>query len=384
LIRRLFSNKEIRARLNILVLLTVLLGLLIYLFLLLNRPPRPVSPVRVKGITHLFSVYGAGREQKELFYHPDGVATDKNGKIYVTDSGNHRVMVFNNRGKFLFKFGKKGFGKGELTFPLGIAVAPNGNIYVTSMVASRLSIFDPQGKLVKEVIVDRPIRPFIAGKQVYIATAGQIWVTNLKGEALKVWGTRGRGPRQFQLPNGIAVSKDGTIYVSDTQNDRLQALDKKGNLLWIKGEPPTSLNDPERLFGLGMGLSLDEKKGRIYVVDAFHHTLRVFDKKGKPLAELGKRGTGDGAFEYPSTIASLGGNTFVVADKFNNRIQAVIVNLPGERPPMIPQARIIPRWLGAALALAALLLIGWLLRRYLLRLIVLRRTAKPDEKPEGA
>ena len=66
---------------------------------------------------------------KTPFYEPGGIVVDKQGKIYVADSGNQRVVIFNSEGKFVKSFGRKGQGPGEFTSPWQLAVFGN-EIYV--------------------------------------------------------------------------------------------------------------------------------------------------------------------------------------------------------------------------------------------------------------
>src|SRR5207244_308792 len=93
---------------------------------------------------------------------PGGLAVDKTGNVYVADTWNHRIQVFDSNGKFLRKWGgfvnlsdpagaadadkdTKFFG------PRGVAVGPDGNIYVTDTGNKRMHIFDPTGKLVRKI-----------------------------------------------------------------------------------------------------------------------------------------------------------------------------------------------------------------------------------------
>ena len=63
--------------------------------------------------------------------HPYSLATDSNGFILVADTGNHRVAIFDEDGKFLHSFGCHGSADGQFDTPRGIALSPTGSIYVT-------------------------------------------------------------------------------------------------------------------------------------------------------------------------------------------------------------------------------------------------------------
>lgn len=312
----------------IILILLLLLGALFYYYILLLRPPRPIAaPPKIKGITHLFSIYGYGTKPEEQLKEPHGVAVDEDGKIYVADTGNHRILVFDRNGKFLAKFGKEGLHQGEMKNPLRIAVAPNGNIYVTVKNLNKIMIFDSRYKLIKEVKGAVPLSLTVARGRLYVTTYGHIAIFDLEGNLLERWGKRGKAPGEFDFPSGIAVDKKGNVCVSDGNNMRLQALDRNGEVIWVVGKPPRSMYEQERKFSLPGGLVLDEKEN-LYLVDTFAGTIRIFTPRGKQLAELGDWGGKEGQLQYPDAIAYAGKNTFVVADTLNNRVQVFRIAPP--------------------------------------------------------
>lgn len=327
----------------LLLALLLLLGFLLYMYWMLTRPPEPAEAPKVEGITSLFSIYGWGKNRLNA---PDGVAFDGSGNIYISDTGNSRGVAFNRNGQFLFVFGqrtiKAGIQEKKLFFPLGLDIDPdNGDIYVAQMQASRISVFSGQGKWKRNIIADRPIRVKIVRKNLYVTTPGSVWIMNKKGKVLQSWGTKGKLFRQFEHPNGIGVDKTGNVFVSDTENNRVQILDKKGKLVGGIGEPLKNMNQSERLFGLNMGLAIDEQQ-RVYVVDAFHHTIRVFDHDGNDYGELGQQGSMDGQFNYPSDIAYRGNGVFAIADKWNDRVQVVDITPPA-KPQVVQGAPATPK-----------------------------------------
>jgi DNA-binding beta-propeller fold protein YncE len=81
------------------------------------------------------------------FSLPTHVAVDKEGNVYVTDTLNNRVEIFDADGKFISEFGKAGDGPGYFARPKGIAIDRDGHIWVTDEVQSRVQVFDRQGRL---------------------------------------------------------------------------------------------------------------------------------------------------------------------------------------------------------------------------------------------
>jgi len=74
-------------------------------------------------------------------YQPRSIAIDPNDFIFVTDTDNHRVVIFDLFGNLVHKFGSEGSGDGEFSYPCGIAVNKNGKIYVTDGDNERIQIF---------------------------------------------------------------------------------------------------------------------------------------------------------------------------------------------------------------------------------------------------
>src|SRR3990172_10490441 len=89
---------------TLVVLFLVLLGLL-FIYWILTRPPQIITTKPTRGITGVFSIYGLSR--KDLLKEPNAVFVDGNGDIYVADSGNDRVVVFDSRGRYKFKITKR-------------------------------------------------------------------------------------------------------------------------------------------------------------------------------------------------------------------------------------------------------------------------------------
>ncbi|KAB2865403.1 MAG: hypothetical protein F9K46_03815, partial [Anaerolineae bacterium] len=76
-------------------------------------------------------VIADGTDSIEGFYGPRDVAVDKNGFIYVADTGNHRIRVYDQNWNFIRDIGSRGTGAGQLQEPVGIAIHPiSGELYI--------------------------------------------------------------------------------------------------------------------------------------------------------------------------------------------------------------------------------------------------------------
>lgn len=93
-----------------------------------------------------FEIGPRGGENGQLNI-PLDATVDKQGNLYVVDSGNFRIQKFTADGKFLSTFGSVGRGFGQFSRARGIAVGPDGNIYVSDGVFNNVQIFSPEGQL---------------------------------------------------------------------------------------------------------------------------------------------------------------------------------------------------------------------------------------------
>lgn len=336
-----------------LLLSLVLLALFYAYFIMLDSGGGIISASgkKVGKIEHILSIYGPGRGDHPKFNKPMGVAVDEDKNIYVTDSQNNRVVVFDEEGGLLYEFGGRGVAKPEIgdkadwkpglfNYPYGIAIEPeSGNVYVADMANERIQIFDKKGKFVdwfpKKPLQGkhhaqgiRPTSIALKNDKLYVCNMYQIMIFDLKGNLLNEFGFPGSEPGMLDRPNGIDVGPDGTIYVADSNNLRVQAFNDKGQVKWVIGQKVedtggmTVRANPNRKFGLPRNLSVGPD-GNIYMMDAFDSQIKVMSPEGKIIAEMGQRGVEDGKFNLPNGIAIADDSTIYVVDKENNRVQVV-------------------------------------------------------------
>ena len=136
------------------------------------------------------------------------------------------------------------------------------------------------------------------------------------GSFLGKWGSEGSGDGQFHLPYGVAVASDGTVYVADTYNDRIQRFSATGQLLgkWgSEGSGDGQFDNP-----CGVAVASD---GTVYVADTYNDRIQRFSAAGQFLGKWGNYGSGDGQFHSPYGVAVASDGTVYVADSGNHRTQ---------------------------------------------------------------
>lgn len=139
-----------------------------------------------------FGVWGAkgGGE----FNFPVDIFIDKSGDVYVTDSMNYKIKIFDKTGRFITMFGRHGDGTGDFGRPKGVATDREGNIYVADSIFDTVQIFDRNGRF------------------------------------LLSFGSIGNENGSFWMPCGIFIDVNDRIYVADSYNRRIQVFEYLGNL----------------------------------------------------------------------------------------------------------------------------------------------------------
>lgn len=135
------------------------------------------------------------------------------------------------------------------------------------------------------------------------------------GEILKSW-----GKNLFIMPHGLEVDKEDNIWVTDCGLHQVFKFDSYGNLLMTLGEAKVSGNDSEH-FNLPTDIAVTAD-GSFYVSDGYGNSRVIkFSKDGRYLFEWGKFGNNQGEFNIPHGIDLDNKGNVYVADRENNRIQ---------------------------------------------------------------
>jgi len=146
--------------------------------------------------------------------------------------------------------------------------------------------------------------------------------------AVQVWGTIGTEASQFQSPHSVAVAADGSIYVADGFNHRVQKFNAQGEYVMSIGTPSGQTpNPPDGTFNEPWGVAV-APDGSIYVADTWNHRIQHFTADGAfinkwgALGDTGGQAVGDESLFYgPRSVAVDADGRVIVADTGNKRLQ---------------------------------------------------------------
>ena len=166
---------------------------------------------------------------KGEFNDPCGVTLHDN-QVYVCDTNNHRIQVFDLNLNFVRSIGSHGKGRGEFNEPYDVKLDTAGNIYVADLKNSRVQVLDNSGHFIRTLGDERerklgyPSSLHIADKYVYISDRGGncIVVYETSGQFVTSFGRGGKNEGEFHLPYCITSCVDGFIHVCDCVNNRVQ------------------------------------------------------------------------------------------------------------------------------------------------------------------
>jgi putative cell wall-binding protein len=153
---------------------------------------------------------------------------------------------------------------------------------------------------------------------VYVADQGnhRIQVFSPTGVFQDKWGSSGSADGQFSYPWGVAVAADGTVYVADTDNHRIQVFSPTG----VFGGKWGSSGSGDGQFSYPRGVAV-AAEGTVYVADTFNHRIQVFSPTGVFQGGWGSSGSADGQFSSPVGVGAAPFGLVYVADQGNHRIQ---------------------------------------------------------------
>lgn len=233
------------------------------------------------------------------FYYPWDSAIGPNGRIYTVSrsferapADTVRVTVLNSNGEYFGVFGAKGEGDGEFMWPNGIAIDRDGRIYVTDEHLSRITVFSPNGDFISnwgtrgtdEGHLNGPSGITIdAGDNVLIADTQNHRIQRFtkNGLFLSGFGNHGQGEGELNLPWGVTTDSENNVYVADWGNDRIQKFSSDGHFLKQFGSPGREDGQLTRPSGVVV-----DREGYVYIADWGNERIQVLNSDGVFIQKL--------------------------------------------------------------------------------------------------
>ena len=234
------------------------------------------------------------------FQQPRGVAVAPDGSLFVADFDHHRIQKLGPSLEPLLAWGGEGAGPGRFRQPCQVAVMGD-EVYVADTWNGRIQVFDLEGRYQREWGGDLfGPRGVAAGgdARVYVADTGnhRVRVFDSVGHQQTAWGGLGNEPGQFREPTGIAVDAQGTVFVCDNGNARVQMFDGAGRFLGafpVPGWRVEVYSEPK--------IALDEA-GLVWVTVPLLREVRAYGRDGTVKRTI-VGGTPGSAFATPLGIA---------------------------------------------------------------------------------
>jgi len=283
-----------------------------------NQTVREISPGgSVSTLAGTAGIGGSadGTGAAASFFYPSGIASTAAGIVYVADTGNHSIRAMGSPGvvtTLAGGAGQKGAADGtgshaQFKYPYGVAVDGSGHLFVA----------DSNNNTIREV------------------TASGGSVSTLAGAALVAGSADGAGgAASFNSPAGVAVDGSGNVFVADASNSTIRKIAPGGAVTTFAGTAgATGSSDGSGAaarFNSPEGVAVDAV-GNVYVADSRNNTIRKITSGGlvTTLAgAAGQSGSGDGAggsarFNGPYAVAVDGSGNVFVSDFFNGTIRKI-------------------------------------------------------------
>jgi len=283
---------------------------------------------------HGTGTMGSGDDQLREAH---GIGVDDSDRVYITDNFNARVKRCQPDGSCtIFASG------GDLEWPTSVALDSSGNVYVSDFYDYTILKFQSDGSYVDTFVGTHGL-PYQtddahfngpcgvdvdSSGNIYVGTQSGLRAIKLDAEGNTTWsvGTPGVfGDTNQQFGNwwagvgDVAAASDGTVYVADRGNERIQIFDANGGYVSTLGEPGDGLYQ----FAHPEGVCIDDA-GALYVADTWNHRVQIYDRYRVYQATIGVTGVSgsDNAhFSDPTGVAVGPGGTIYVADNQNDRVQ---------------------------------------------------------------
>jgi sugar lactone lactonase YvrE len=257
---------------------------------------------------------------------PYGIATDSKGNLYVADQKVAAIFIFNTETRDLELLKNKTHG--HFVRIIGLAMDDNDRLFVSDPALSHVLVFSAEHKP-EDVIADGLVSPGglaidVENRLLYVADIGLDQVVVYDADTLKLKRKIGTpdtkhastAPGDFSRPSGMAVDRDGNLYVADTLNNRIEIFDGDGNFIRTFGKA----GDGPGYFARPKGVAIDSDN-HIWVIDGMQDRVQVFNQEAQLLISFGGHGLLPGMFQGITGITIDKNNRVFTSEIFPGRVQ---------------------------------------------------------------
>ena len=270
----------------------------------------------------------ATENTKVLFQlaEPYGMAVDSKGNLYVADQKVGAIFIFNTETRDVELIKNKTHG--HFVRIIGLAMDDNDRLFVSDPGLRHVLVFNAK-HLPEDVITDGLVEPGglaidTENRLLYVADVDQDQVLVYDADTLKLKRRIGTGghkhelttPGDFARPGGLAVDRDGNLYVADSLNNRIEIFDGDGKFISTFGKA----GDGPGYFSRPKGVAIDSDD-HIWVVDGMQDRVQVFNHDAQLLISFGGHGLLPGMFQGVVGITIDKANRVFTSEIFPGRVQ---------------------------------------------------------------
>jgi len=295
--------------------------------------PPPPNPVKAEYLGEIAEFVPTGKTLKSIIFgkedsgkivKPIAIAVGEDGRYAIADGdkgGVHYYVPQKQEYKFLKEFGRK-----QLVSPVSVAFDDNLRLFVSDSALGKVLVYDNKGAYIFEIgaagtsPLKRPTGVVYQNKYnlLYVVDtlAHKFHIYNSGERYMRSIGLRGIHNGGFNMPTHIAADIQGRIFINDAMNFRMQVFSPDGEFIAKFGNHGDGSGD----FAMPKGVAVD-RWGAILVAETLFDLIQVFNIRGEYLMTIGSKGTEPGQFWMPSGLFVDRNNKLYVCDTYNKRIQ---------------------------------------------------------------
>lgn len=274
------------------------------------KGPEPIEYTEIKPYNVITGP--PGQQLKK----PTALAVGPRGEVYIADSGNHRITVIEEDGRYTLSFGGPGSGIAELQDPVSIDVAPNGHVYVADKSRREVIVYNSGGGYLFTISGDQ--RKDFLPLSVNVDSKSNAYIFDAGSRKFEIYNSGGKKTGDYTAKQ---LKSFTGILAADIDFDNKTIYGVASELpgfLRFSGNSAKTLRHGALVNPRGIAYNRSRKI--VYISDRSNDKVFLFSGIGDYLGEFGGSGDGFGEFSYPAGLAYDERGKLYVADRDNNRV----------------------------------------------------------------